>query len=58
MKFQIDLSAEDRTAEQNALLESYYTAAKILRAAGIKAKVMLNFVTRPTDQPACIEISK
>lgn len=56
MEFQIDISAEDRTAEQNAKLESYYAAAKLLRAAGYKAKVALFIVTRPTDNPACIEI--
>lgn len=56
MEFQIDISAEDRTSEQNAKLESYYAAAKLLRAAGYKAKTVLYFVTRPTDEPAGITL--
>lgn len=56
MEFQIDISVDDRTAEQNAKLESYYAAAKLLRAAGYKAKIVLYLVTRPTDEPAGITL--
>jgi hypothetical protein len=56
MEFQIDINAEDRTAEQNALLERYYQAAKILKAAGFNAKVSLCIITRPTDNPASREL--
>jgi hypothetical protein len=58
MEFQIDLSEEDRTPEQNAKLERYYQASKILRAAGFNAKTVLFIVTRPTDEPACISLEK
>lgn len=56
MEFQIDVSEEDRTVEQNAKLEAYYAAAKILRAIGYKARVNLYVVTKPTDNPASIEL--
>ena len=58
MIFQIDMSEDQRTPEQNAKLERYYQAAKILRAAGFTARVDLYHVTRPTDEPACIELKK
>jgi len=58
MKFQIDISKNDRTPEQNALLETYYQAAKILCAAGMKAKVVLYFVSKPNENPAAIEIEQ
>jgi len=58
MEFQIDISADDRTTEQNALLERYYQATKILRAAGFNAKTILYFVSKPTDNPACIELER
>lgn len=58
MEFQIDISREDRTEEQEALLQRYYEAAKLLRSVGYKAKVYLHIVTRPTDSPACIEIEE
>jgi hypothetical protein len=56
MAFQIDISADKRTNEQNAQLERYYQAAKVLRAAGFKAKVSLLFVSKPTQSPALIEL--
>jgi len=56
MEFQIDISADDRTAKQNAKLERYYQAVKLLKAAGFNAKVVLYFVSKPTDEPACIEL--
>lgn len=56
MIFQIDISADDRTKEQNAKLESYYAATKLLRAAGYKAKTVLFIISKPTDNPACIEL--
>jgi len=54
--FQIDLCVNDRTAEQNAKLERYYQATKILKAAGFNAKVILLLVSKPIDEPACIEL--
>ena len=56
MKFQVDISAEERTPEQNAKLERYYQAAKILETAGFKAKVVLLVTSRPTDNPANIHL--
>jgi len=58
MEIQIDMCEETRTPEQNAKLERYYQAAKILRAAGFKAKTSLFIVTRPTDEPACISLEQ
>ncbi len=58
MEVQIDMSKDDRTPEQNAKLERYYQASKILRAAGFNAKTVLFIVTRPTDEPACISLEK
>ncbi|KKK97508.1 hypothetical protein LCGC14_2652050 [marine sediment metagenome] len=58
MEFQIDVSADTRTPEQNALLERYYQAARILRAAGFRAKTSLLFCNRPKDQPACIDLDE
>lgn len=58
MEIQIDISKDDRTPEQNALLERYYQASKVLRAAGFKAKTVLLFVSGPRSSPACIELER
>ena len=58
MEFQIDMCADTRTPEQNAKLERYYQAVKILKATGFKAKTVLFIVTKPTDEPACISLEQ
>ena len=54
MIFQLDISKDDRTPEQNACLERTYQAAKILRDAGFECEVTLYFVSKPEHQPAAI----
>jgi len=58
MEIQIDLNEEDRTPEQNAKLERYFQATKILRAAGFPARTVLLLVSKSTDEPAQISLDR
>jgi len=55
---EIEIHVGDLTPEQEALRERYEQAARILRAAGFKAKVEGLVVTRTTDRPAHIVLEK
>ena len=54
---EIQIRTTELTIEQEALEEVHYTAAKILRAAGIQCEVRKLFAPKPQDEPACIHIT-
>ena len=46
------------TPEQEAQQEAYFRAVDILRAAGIEAKYVRCFITKPADKPGYITIGE
>ena len=54
--FQIDLSANDRTKEQNDIIEWSYEAVKILKESGYDCFVTKYFVSKPTEYPCSIHV--
>jgi len=53
---QVDLSREDRTKEQNDIIEWCYGAVEILKDNGYNCYVNKYFVTKPTEDPCSIII--
>jgi len=53
---QIDLSREDRTKEQNDIVEWSYEAVELLKDNGYDCFLNKFFVTKPTEYPCGIII--
>ena len=58
MEVVIDITADNRTPEQNDNIDLCYQAAKLLRQNGFKAKTILYCTFDPDSRPAHIIIEK
>ena len=55
MEFQVRVGSE-LTPKQIELEDKYYEAVKLLKSNGFNAKLRKLFVSKETDDPACIHL--